>query len=91
MVIRIQTVLVDILLIRDAVQKKNGKKSDIVTKGGGGYGKNHLSYSFERVTKVVRGGVHGICHSFKCSPLCLKIIKEPRMNCKGELKNNKFN
>ena len=62
----------------------------LALKGGGAYDKNHLSYNFERVTKVVRG-VHGICHSFKCSPLCLKIIKQPRMICKGEHKNNKSN
>ena len=35
--------------LRDAVKKKS-KKSDIVTKVMG-YGKNHISYCFERVTK----------------------------------------
>ena len=30
------------------------------------------------------GGGNGKCHSFKCNPLCLKIIKPSRMICKGE-------
>ena len=46
-------------MLRDAIKKKTAKRVTLSLKGGGGYDKNHLSYSFERVTKMafkVRGG-----------------------------------
>ena len=68
------THLCNFFSLRDAFQK-NGKKSDIVTRGGGLTEKPSF-FLFWKSDKVLQGGrVHGMCHSVKYSPLCLKILK----------------